>query len=527
MSPSPAPSRWAAASCARSRSANGGAEDLMDLRTLREGRVATAKHQRLLAGFRVDHEHLPCDVLEDERPTAGNLCLEVEAADRVDELVGAPDAREEVLEHAAIDHGLAGHRVRVGLLYTTVDDHLHDLAAVVEDGGAAKRPCGSQDEVEAVAVGEDLRARLSEAEVLRRSRAGGSRQAQDGAARNQWEKQLAHLHDLLLRFDRSKSPTAPAAGQDAHGARCRALVIRVGRRARPRAASMGRRQRRASPFRLDAVVCVEVARRLLRTTKRSPSRESNDACSRLRLRASARSMRPLSRLVQGGRSGSAARALATSRMHAPPSAHWRRRIPLCDRHRSVAPTWPRPVSLAMRNTSGESGSASGGELHLTPFSIGRMSGKGHSRTHLGLLLTAPRHREAARRHLREAAGRPARGMPRSACCPGTPELYRPRPGRPRWMSITCSDVAGRRCRDGPSVRPAISCSSSAATMFSSIPSAKKAHAPPGSTPPSSATSITMSPNFCRTVARISGSTPAAKLCMLIRTAWRSGRSSLV
>ena len=72
----------------------------------------------------------------------------------------------------------------------------------------------------------------------------------------------------------------------------------------------------------------------------------------------------------------------------PPSAHWRRRIPLFDRHRSGAPAWPRPVSLAMRNTSGESGSASGAELHLTPFSIGRMSGKGHSRTYRGLALVA-------------------------------------------------------------------------------------------------------------------------------------------
>jgi hypothetical protein len=44
----------------------------------------------------------------------------------------------------------------------------------------------------------------------------------------------------------------------------------------------------------------------------------------------------------------------------------------------------------------------------------------------------------------------------------------------------------------------------------------------------SATSITMSPKLCRAWTRISGSEPAAaKAWMLIRIAWRSGRSSLV
>src|SRR5829696_9602251 len=112
----------AAASCRRSWSAEGGAQHRVDLHALREGGVTGAEHDLLLAGLRVERVHLSANVLQEERPSSGDFQLEIEAADRVPELVGTTDAREEVLEHTAIDHGLAGHRVRIGLRETNVTD---------------------------------------------------------------------------------------------------------------------------------------------------------------------------------------------------------------------------------------------------------------------------------------------------------------------------------------------------------------------------------------------------------------------
>ena len=57
-----------------------------------------------------------------------------------------------------------------------------------------------------------------------------------------------------------------------------------------------------------------------------------------------------------------------------------------------------------------------------------------------------RLRQAHRRDRRPPVAITA-SIRRSAC--GMPrQRGRPRPGRPRWMSITSSDAAGRRCRDG-------------------------------------------------------------------------------
>jgi hypothetical protein len=86
--------------------------------------------------------------------------MEVEADDRVRELIGAVDAPEEVLEDAAIDHRLARHRVRGGFRYATANDEFDRLAALVEEGNAVKAACGVQDAVESVAMEQHLRSRL-------------------------------------------------------------------------------------------------------------------------------------------------------------------------------------------------------------------------------------------------------------------------------------------------------------------------------------------------------------------------------
>jgi hypothetical protein len=79
-----------------------------------------------LPGFRV--EHLPADIPEHERASTGGLYMEVEAGDRVRELIGAVDAPEEVLEHGAIDQRLACHRVRERLGDATAHDEFDGLA---------------------------------------------------------------------------------------------------------------------------------------------------------------------------------------------------------------------------------------------------------------------------------------------------------------------------------------------------------------------------------------------------------------
>ena len=38
----------------------------------------TTEHHRLLPGFRIEHDHLPADLLEDERPSPGDFRLEIE-----------------------------------------------------------------------------------------------------------------------------------------------------------------------------------------------------------------------------------------------------------------------------------------------------------------------------------------------------------------------------------------------------------------------------------------------------------------
>src|SRR5215211_72481 len=142
---------------------HGRAEHRLGLRAIGEGVVADVEHDRLLPGLGVEHDDLPADILEDEGPAPVDLPLEVEAADRVGEVICAADAPEEVLEHAAVDHRLAGHRVRHGLFYPTATDELDELAALVEEGGLVNGGRAVEDDVEAVAVGEDLGARLREA----------------------------------------------------------------------------------------------------------------------------------------------------------------------------------------------------------------------------------------------------------------------------------------------------------------------------------------------------------------------------
>src|SRR5215213_5805239 len=146
------PSRWhsACALCERR------AEHRLNLWALNEVGPASAEHD--LPGCRV--EHFPADIPKHERASPGDFPLEVEADDRVRELIGAVDAPEEVLEHAAIGHRLARHRVRDGLRYATANDEFDRLAALVEEGCAVKVACGVQDAVESVAVEQDLRSRL-------------------------------------------------------------------------------------------------------------------------------------------------------------------------------------------------------------------------------------------------------------------------------------------------------------------------------------------------------------------------------
>jgi hypothetical protein len=66
-----------------------------------------------------------------------------------------------------------------------------------------------------------------------------------------------------------------------------------------------------------------------------------------------------------------------------PGAHQRLGITdrVCDRHGAGAPTWPRPAWFSLRRgTRPEKSAASGGELAPCGSSMGRMSGRGHSRT---------------------------------------------------------------------------------------------------------------------------------------------------
>jgi hypothetical protein len=116
--------------------------------------VTGAEQNSLLPGCRVGHEHLPADILKHERATAVDLPLEVEATDRVRELIGAIDAGDEVREHTAIDQRLAGDRVRGRFCYMTVDDDLDDLAVLVEEGREVTGFGAGQIDLEPVALDE-------------------------------------------------------------------------------------------------------------------------------------------------------------------------------------------------------------------------------------------------------------------------------------------------------------------------------------------------------------------------------------
>src|SRR4029453_13344265 len=145
-------------------SAEGGAEHRLGLRPLRKGAV-TAEHNRFLPGFGVDYEHLPADNLKHKRATAVDFALKVVAADSVRELIGAVDAGEEVLEHAAIDHRLAVYRVGGSFFYPTANNDLDDLARLVEEDREVTGFYAGQIDLEPVALNEARlreRARLAE-----------------------------------------------------------------------------------------------------------------------------------------------------------------------------------------------------------------------------------------------------------------------------------------------------------------------------------------------------------------------------